>query len=76
MRREIFDNWTRMRNEWFLIRGKRVKSYTFHHTVYSGQELADRMELAGFNDVQLYGSLSGEEYGPNALRLIAVGRKR
>ena len=74
-RREIFDDWTRLRNEWILIRKGRSKSFTFHHTIYSGQELRDRLEYVGFREVTLYGGLSGEEYGPDADRLIAVGRK-
>lgn len=52
-----------------------LKCFTFHHTNYSGQELQDRMEQLGFTDVTLYGNLDGEEYGPQAQRLIAVGRK-
>ena len=74
-RHEIFDDWTRIRNEWMLIRKGRAKSFKFHHTIYSGQELRDRMAQAGFTDVKLYGNLEGDEYGPNAQRLIAVGRK-
>jgi SAM-dependent methyltransferase len=74
-RHEIFDDWTRVRNEWLLIGNGRVKSYKFHHTVYSGQELRDRMEGAGFVEVALYGNLDGDEYGPDAERLVAVGRK-
>lgn len=74
-RHEIFDDWTRIRNEWILIRKGKAKSFKFHHTIYSGQELRDRMEQVGFADVKLYGNLDGDEYGPNAHRLIAVGRK-
>jgi SAM-dependent methyltransferase len=74
-RHEIFDDWTRVRNEWLVIRKGRVKSFKFHHTVYSGLELRDRMEHAGFVGVTLYGNLDGDEYGPNAERLIAIGRK-
>jgi SAM-dependent methyltransferase len=74
-RHEIFDDWTRVRNEWILIRYSRATRFTFHHTVYSGQELRDRLELAGFRDVRLYGNLDGDDYGPAAVRLIAVGRK-
>jgi SAM-dependent methyltransferase len=74
-RHEIFDDWTRIRNEWFLIRNGRVKSFKFHHTIYSGLELRERMERAGFVGVTLYGNLDGDEYGPNAERLIAIGRK-
>jgi hypothetical protein len=74
-RHEVFDDWTRVRNEWLLIKNNKVKRFEFHHTVYSGQELRDRMERAGFVNVTLYGSLDGAEYGPGAERLIAVGRK-
>jgi hypothetical protein len=44
-------------------------------TVYSGQELRDRPEKAGFPDVKLFGSFDEDEYGPNAQWLIAIGRK-
>jgi SAM-dependent methyltransferase len=74
-RHEIFDDWTRIRNEWILIRKGRARSFKFHHTIYSGQELKDRMEQAGFSAVKLHGNLAGDDYGPNAQRLIAVGRK-
>jgi len=72
---EIFDDWTRVRNEWLVIRNNRVKSFKFHHTVYSGQELREQLERAGFVAVRLYGNLDGDEYGPSAERLIAIGRK-
>ena len=74
-RHEIFDDWTRVRNEWILIRNGRAKTFKFHHTIYSGQELRDRLEGAGFHKVKLYGNLDGEEYGPDAQRLIAVAQK-
>jgi SAM-dependent methyltransferase len=74
-RHKIFDDWTRIRNEWILIRKGRARTFKFHHTVYSGQELKDLMVPVGFADVKLYGNLDGDEYGPNTHRLIAVGRK-
>jgi SAM-dependent methyltransferase len=74
-RHEIFDDWNHIRNEWILIRKGKAKSFHFHHRIYSGQELRDRMEQVGFTKVELYGNLNGDEYGPNALRLIAVGHK-
>jgi SAM-dependent methyltransferase len=74
-RHEIFDDWTRVRNEWLLIKNSRVKRFHFHHTIYSGAELRERMEHAGFADVKLRGSLDGEPYGPRAERLVAIGRK-
>ena len=74
-RHEIFDDWTRVRNEWLVIRNGMVKRFKFHHTIYSGLELRERMERAGFVGVTLHGNLNGDEYGPNAERLIAIGRK-
>jgi SAM-dependent methyltransferase len=74
-RHEIYDDWTRVRNEWLLIRGSKVKAFRFHHTIYSGLELRDRMERAGFVDVELRGNLDGDAYSPNAERLVAIGRK-
>lgn len=74
-RHEICDDWTRVRNEWLLIKKSRVKNFKFHHTIYSGHELRDRMERVGFVSVTLHGNLDGDEYGPDAERLIAVGRK-
>jgi len=74
-RHEILDDWTRVHNNWTLIRKGRAKTYTFDLTIYSGQELRDRMESVGFTEVKLYGNLDGAEYGSRAQRLIAVGRK-
>jgi len=74
-RHEIFDDWTRIRNEWLLIRNGRTKSFKFHHTIYSGQELRDLLQRAGFASVSLYGDLSGSPYGPNSERLVALARK-
>jgi SAM-dependent methyltransferase len=74
-KREIFDDWTRIRNEWILIRGGRTRTLRFHHTIYSGQEIKDRVLDAGFEEVRLYGSLEGQPYGLEAERLVAVARK-
>jgi SAM-dependent methyltransferase len=74
-RHAIFDDWTRVWNEWILLRNGRARTFRFHHTIYSGQELRDRLEQAGFAGVRLYGSLAGDAYGPDAPRLIAVARK-
>jgi 2-polyprenyl-3-methyl-5-hydroxy-6-metoxy-1,4-benzoquinol methylase len=60
-RHKIFDDWTRVGNEWLVLRNGRAKSFKFHHTIYSGQELRDRMERAGFAAVKLHGNLDGDE---------------
>lgn len=74
-RHEIFDEWSRIRNEWILIEDDHATSFNFYHTVYSGQELKERLLQIGFAKVKLFGNLDGEEYGINASRLIAVGWK-
>jgi SAM-dependent methyltransferase len=74
-RHEIFDEWTRIRNEWILIKDGTAKSFRFHHTIYSGQELKDRLSQVGFQKIRLLGDLDGTEYGPDARRLIAVANK-
>ena len=74
-RREIFDDWTRIRNEWLLIRDRQVKSFKFHHTLYSGQELKDRLSQVGFGNPQLYGDLDGSAYGTGSNLLIALAHK-
>jgi len=74
-RPEIFDDWTRVRNDWIIIKKNIAKTFKFHHTIYSGQELKDRMELVGFEAIKLYGNLDGSPYDSNAQRLVITGLK-
>ena len=74
-RHEICDDWTRVKNQWIVIEGETAKTYRFEITVYSGQELKDRLLDVGFSDVKLFGGLDGREYGLDARRLVAVARK-
>lgn len=72
-RREIFDEWSRIRNQWILLKDGKAKEFRFRHTIYSAQELKDSMMEVGFGPVRIYGDLEGNEYGPDARRLIAIG---
>ena len=74
-RHEVFDGWSRMRNEWTFVKDGKTRTRRFHVTIYSGQELRDRLEQVGFTDVKLFGSFDGDEYGVNAQRLIALARR-
>jgi hypothetical protein len=74
-RPEIFDDWTRVKNDWIIVRGNQAKTFKFHHTVYSGQELKDRLEQVGFESVKLYGDFDGSPYDSKAQRLIVTGLK-
>jgi SAM-dependent methyltransferase len=71
----VVDDWSRVRTEVIVIRETARRTFKFDVTLYSGRELRDRLESAGFTDVTLYGNLAGDRYGFDAERLIAVGRK-
>lgn len=76
MRCSVIDDWTRVRNEMTVIReGRTERTYRFDATLYSGQELRDRLAAVGFSDIKLFGDLGGGDYGFDAERLIAVARK-
>ena len=74
-RRNIVNDWTRMLNEWTVIRKGVTKAFSLQLNLYSGQELRDKMEQVGFVDVKLYGNINGAPYGPEAKRLIGIGWK-
>ena len=58
-RSEVVDDWTRVENEWILIRDGRARTFRFRLSVYSGQELKDGLHAAGFVRVTLHGDLDG-----------------
>jgi hypothetical protein len=74
-RHDIIDDWTRVRNEWILIKGGGTKTFKFDHNIYSGQELKDRLLQAGFSSVWLFGNIDGDAYGLNAERLVVLAEK-
>ncbi len=74
-RHAIFDDWTRIRNEWIVIRDGRATSFHFHHTIYSAQELRDRVAGVGFEDVRVYGGFDGSAYGRDSNRMVLVANK-
>ncbi|PID56254.1 methyltransferase type 11 [candidate division KSB3 bacterium] len=74
-RREVRDGWARLHNERILIKGDKALTFSFHQRIFAGQELKEQMQCAGFQDVTLYGDLEGADYGIQATRLVAVGRK-
>jgi SAM-dependent methyltransferase len=75
-RHEIFDDWSRIRNQWIVIRDGQPSFFDFHHTIYSAQELKDRLALTGFAEIRIFGDLEGGAYGPGSERLIALAFKR
>ena len=75
-RHQVIDDWTRIRNEWIVLREDYVRTYNFELRVYSGQELRDRLERVGFDEVILCGDFAGTPYGLESPRLVAVARRR
>jgi SAM-dependent methyltransferase len=63
---------TRMRNQWIVLEAGEYKVYSLEHYVYSGQELKMMLQMCGFTNVELYGSLDGTAYDLNAKRLVVV----
>ena len=47
-RRKILDGWARIHNDWIIVRNGKSKTFSFNLNLYSGQELRDRLERAGF----------------------------
>lgn len=75
-RHEIVDDWTRVRNEWIIVRKDQTRTLEFVVRLYSGQELKELLGAAGFPTITLYGGLDGRSYDFNAERLVAVAGKK
>jgi SAM-dependent methyltransferase len=74
-RHEIFDDWSRIRNEWIVVKDGQTSHFEFHHTIYSAQELKDRLAATGFREIRVHGDLDGSDYGPESERLIVIARR-
>lgn len=73
-RTAIADDWTRVNGEWYAVRDGAVQTFRVDHSIYSGRELRTLLTQAGFEEVRLFGSFAGDEYGAHAARLVAVAR--
>ncbi len=71
----LIDNMQVYSNEWILVRDKQAYRWEYQHFVYSAEEITIMLKQAGFNTVEIYGSLSREDYDLAADRLVAVARK-
>jgi SAM-dependent methyltransferase len=74
-RRSAVGAWSRMENEWIILRDGVQRSFHIDHWIYSGREISQMLARAGFADVRVYGDYSGSPYGPQAKRLVAVATK-
>jgi len=74
-RPRLIDSWTKVHNEWTIIKDDVAQTFVFEHTIYSAQELIDRMSNVGFKNIKTFGSLDGIPYDPYAVRLIITAQK-
>lgn len=71
----LVDNMNVYANEWILVRDSQAYRWQYQHFIYSAQELQDRLKIAGFSDIKIYGSMAGDDYDMDATRLILVAGK-
>lgn len=64
-----------LENRWLLIRGADRREVRFGHRLYNAQDLTALLEGVGFSGVRIYGSLAGDDGGPDAPRLVVVAEK-
>jgi SAM-dependent methyltransferase len=73
--RRIVDDWRRIETDWIMIDDSGARRFTLSLWVYSGEELRQMLDAAGFSQVELYGSLDGIPYDTEARRLVVVATK-
>lgn len=71
----LIDNMQVFSNEWILISGDEVFRRSYQHFVYTPMEITSMCKQAGFNQVRIYGSLSGDAYDLESERLVVVAEK-
>ena len=73
--REVYDDWSRIRQEWTLVKDGRARTFPFTHSIFSGRELKTELLASGFGEVRLFGDLLGSPFGKGAQRLVALATK-
>ncbi len=71
----LIDNLQVFSNEWILVSGDEAFKRSYQHYVYTPIELTTMCMQAGFDSVQVYGNLNGEEYDLDSDRLVVVAEK-
>lgn len=71
----VLDDWTRLRTDWTLVRGRMAREASITSFVYSAAELRELFTAAGFTDVECYGDFDGAPYDQHARRLVVRGTR-
>ena len=73
-RHRIVDDWSRIENDWIILRNGAQRTFHFSHWLYSARELKEMLLGGGFAEVEVYGDFAGATYDAGATRLVVVGR--
>jgi SAM-dependent methyltransferase len=73
--RRVRSGWDWIENRWILIQGSERREFRVANRLYGGTDLRSLLKEAGFNTVELYGSLAATPYDHKAERLVAVAQK-
>ncbi|NIP28238.1 MAG: methyltransferase domain-containing protein [Phycisphaerae bacterium] len=69
------EDWGRIDSRWIIISGERREECRFSLRIYSADELSELLKSCGFEQVEIYGDLSGTPYDDDAQRLVIVAQK-
>ncbi|MCP5047666.1 MAG: SAM-dependent methyltransferase, partial [bacterium] len=72
---KVIENWSRISNDWIVIKGKKSHTYNFKLWLYSAMELKKLLLEAGFGKIEIFGNWDGGPYDPAAVRLIVAAYK-
>ncbi|MBN2325704.1 MAG: class I SAM-dependent methyltransferase [Candidatus Omnitrophica bacterium] len=75
-RHKITEDWTRIENEWIHIKDGSAKTFRPILTLYSAQELKDRLGRTGFREMTVYGGWDGRPYNEKAQRMVVIAKKQ
>ena len=74
--RSVTRDWSWMEARWIVVQPDGARSeFAVNHRIYDGAGLRGLLLDAGFQRVDLFGSLGGEPYDTEAQRLVAVAHK-
>lgn len=73
---KVIGDWEGLMNRWILLKGGERVDRSFVLRLYSGLEMRRALSAAGFEEVEIYGSLAGAPYDEKATSLVALGRAK
>lgn len=71
----ISDDFSLLFNRWILVTKEDRYDYSFAQRLYSAMEGKKMLSEAGYDDVEVYGSLIGAPYNEKAESLVLIGRR-